>query len=115
MKQKILSLLLALSCCLSLTAPVFAADWKTELPDDLSDLIGEITRGEEGRSITVNPGVPYIPSSSWHASAESSAVPAEPQKADMNLKNFKKVNTYRPGMFTDMTDQDWFAKNEKSA
>lgn len=112
--KKILSLLLTAVCCLSLTAPVFAMDWRAELPDDLSELIGEITRGEDGWSITINPGVPYIPNSSWHAPSESSSVSTKPQKTDTNLENFKKVNTYRPGMFTDVTDQDWFAKNVRS-
>lgn len=116
MKKRILSLLLTLACCLGLTGPVFAYDWETEIPDDLADLIGGITREDGGWSITINPGIPYIPNSTWHAPASSSqsAVPAGIEAADVNLKNFKKVNTYRSGMFMDVADTDWFAENVKA-
>lgn len=114
MKQKVLSLLLTAACCLSLTAPVLATDWKEGLPEDLANLIGEITQGEDGWSISINPGVPYIPNSSWHAPEEPSTAPTEPVKTDTKLSNFKKVNTYRTGMFSDVSEQDWFAKNVKA-
>lgn len=113
-KKRMLSLVLTLVCCLGLTAPVFAYDWEAEIPDELANLIGEITREDGGWSITINPGVPYIPNSSWHAPAESSVVSDESQETDANLQNFKKVNPYRSGMFTDVVDTDWFAKNVKT-